>query len=54
VTWDFQLDFNSLHPGGAQFCRADGSVSFISRTIPLTTYRALSSIDGGEAISNVP
>jgi prepilin-type processing-associated H-X9-DG protein len=27
----------STHPGGAQFCRADGSVKFISETISTGT-----------------
>jgi hypothetical protein len=31
---------------------ADGSVHFISATIPLTTYRALATINGGEVIAN--
>jgi prepilin-type N-terminal cleavage/methylation domain-containing protein/prepilin-type processing-associated H-X9-DG protein len=38
--------FGSYHPGGAQFGFADGHVSFISETIPLVIYRALSTRNG--------
>ncbi|MBA2115214.1 DUF1559 domain-containing protein [Bremerella alba] len=38
----------SLHPGGANFCRGDGSVVFIAETIDGTTYEALGTISGGE------
>lgn len=41
-------NFRSEHPGGANMLRADGSVAFIGETIDLITYRALSSIAGGE------
>jgi len=44
--------FGSRHPGGAQFAYADGHVTFISNTINLTVYRALSTREGAEAISN--
>ena len=43
--------FNSLHPGGANFAFADGSVRFISETIAQNTYQALSTIDGREPVS---
>ena len=33
--------FASMHPGGAQFVFADGSVEFLSETIDLALYRAL-------------
>jgi prepilin-type processing-associated H-X9-DG protein len=47
-----QFGFHSLHPGGANFAFADGSVKFLKSTINLTTYRALSTINLGEIISS--
>ncbi len=43
--------FASRHPGGGQFVFGDGHVAFISANIALTTYRALSTRSGGEAVS---
>ena len=53
MTHSFENDvpFGSEHPGGAQFVFCDGHVAFLSDTIDMTTYRSLSSRDGGEAIS---
>jgi prepilin-type N-terminal cleavage/methylation domain-containing protein/prepilin-type processing-associated H-X9-DG protein len=45
-----QFGFRSLHPGGANFAMADGSVRFVKETINLPTYRALATRAGGEAI----
>ena len=42
--------FKSLHPGGAQFVMADGSVHFVQEGIDTFTYRALSTRDGGEVV----
>ena len=43
--------FGSRHPGGALFGLGDGSVTFISETINLATYRALSTREGGESVT---
>ncbi len=42
--------FKSAHPGGANFCLADGSVRFLKASINLATYCALGSRAGGEVV----
>ena len=42
--------FGSSHPGGANFCMADGSVQFISQTVDDKVFRALSLTNDGEAV----
>jgi prepilin-type N-terminal cleavage/methylation domain-containing protein/prepilin-type processing-associated H-X9-DG protein len=42
------IAFGSMHPQGANFLLADGSVRFIADSINLTTYLSLASRDGGE------
>ncbi|CAK8988152.1 DUF1559 domain-containing protein [Durusdinium trenchii] len=41
-------NFRSDHPGGGNFLFGDGAVKFIQDGIDLPTYRALSTIQGGE------
>jgi prepilin-type N-terminal cleavage/methylation domain-containing protein/prepilin-type processing-associated H-X9-DG protein len=45
-----QWGFRSLHPDGANFAFADGSVKFIKDSINQSTYRALGTRSGGEVI----
>lgn len=40
--------FGSYHPGGGNFGFGDGTVRFVSDTIDLAVYRALSTREGGE------
>lgn len=45
--------FGSLHPGGAQFCLADGSCRFISENADQDTLAALGTINDGQ-VAQVP
>jgi prepilin-type N-terminal cleavage/methylation domain-containing protein/prepilin-type processing-associated H-X9-DG protein len=47
-----QIAFHSLHPGGANFSMADGSVRFVKNGIGLQVYRALGTRAGGEIVSS--
>ena len=44
-------NFHSLHTGGAHFQLGDGSVRFVNENINQTVFQALSTIAGGEVIS---
>jgi prepilin-type N-terminal cleavage/methylation domain-containing protein/prepilin-type processing-associated H-X9-DG protein len=48
--WANVYGFSSSHPGGLQFAFADGSVRFVSNSIPRAVYRALATRAGGEAV----
>jgi prepilin-type N-terminal cleavage/methylation domain-containing protein/prepilin-type processing-associated H-X9-DG protein len=50
--WPTRYSFRSRHTGGLQFAMADGSVRFVRDSIPLNTYRAFSSISGGEVVTD--
>jgi prepilin-type N-terminal cleavage/methylation domain-containing protein/prepilin-type processing-associated H-X9-DG protein len=50
LDWPEIYSFRSRHVGGLNFGFADGSVHYISVTIPLPVYRALATINGNEAI----
>jgi prepilin-type N-terminal cleavage/methylation domain-containing protein/prepilin-type processing-associated H-X9-DG protein len=41
----------SRHPGGVQVAMCDGSSRFVSQTISLAVWRAMSTAQGGEAVS---
>jgi len=49
--WQAARGFKSLHPGGAQFVMADGSVQFVNESISHDVYRGLSTRDGGETVN---
>lgn len=51
-SWAQVMSFRSYHPGGAQFCLADGSVRFVNEVIDHSLYRALSTKRGREPISS--
>ncbi len=50
-TWWEMRGFRSDHPGGANFCFADGSVRYINDGIAMDLYRALSTRNGGEVVT---
>jgi len=48
--WGNNYSFMSRHPGGANFGICDGSVTFVSETIELATYRHLGNRGDGEPV----
>ncbi|HEX4412905.1 MAG TPA: DUF1559 domain-containing protein [Lacipirellulaceae bacterium] len=49
--WAEARGFKSLHPGGAHFAMADGSVHFVNENIDGAVYRGLSTRNGSEDAS---
>jgi prepilin-type N-terminal cleavage/methylation domain-containing protein/prepilin-type processing-associated H-X9-DG protein len=47
---DNDAPFGSAHVGGAQFAFADGHIQFLSQSIAMPTYQALSTFGSGEVI----
>lgn len=47
--WWNVMSFRSRHPGGANFCMADGSVQFVNDSIDYVLYTRLSTKAEGEA-----
>ncbi|MEN6497982.1 MAG: DUF1559 domain-containing protein [Thermoguttaceae bacterium] len=48
--WPTMFASRSRHPGGVQVSLCDGSVRFISESIEINTWRALSTTRGGETL----
>ncbi len=51
-TYDTTAGFRSVHSGGCQFVFCDGSVRFIAESVTPASYRAFSTIAGGEVIGD--
>jgi prepilin-type N-terminal cleavage/methylation domain-containing protein/prepilin-type processing-associated H-X9-DG protein len=49
--WQDARGFKSMHPGGAHFVMADGSVHFVNESIDGAIYRGLATRNGGETVS---
>jgi prepilin-type processing-associated H-X9-DG protein len=48
--WSTDMGFKSLHPGGAQFVFADGSLHFLAESIDYTTYQRLGCRRDGQPV----
>ncbi len=48
--WPTTYSFRSRHTNGLQFAYTDGSVHFINQGIDIALYRAMATIQGGEAV----
>jgi prepilin-type N-terminal cleavage/methylation domain-containing protein/prepilin-type processing-associated H-X9-DG protein len=54
LNWYKARGYKSLHPGGAQFVMADGSVHFLPEDIDILVYRGLATRNGGEVATVIP
>jgi prepilin-type N-terminal cleavage/methylation domain-containing protein/prepilin-type processing-associated H-X9-DG protein len=50
-TWNTEVGFKSLHPGGCQFVFGDGSVRFIPQNVDMTVYNYLGDKNDKKAVS---
>jgi prepilin-type N-terminal cleavage/methylation domain-containing protein/prepilin-type processing-associated H-X9-DG protein len=50
--WDRRSNISSLHTGGANFVRADGSVTFIAETVNQTTLDRLFDMSDGQVLGD--
>jgi prepilin-type N-terminal cleavage/methylation domain-containing protein len=50
--WPNNYSFRSRHSQGLQFALGDGSVRFVKEAMPIATYRAYCSIQGGEVLAD--
>lgn len=48
----FRENWSSLHVGGVNFSRADGSTLFLTLTVDTEIIKALMTIDGGDSAAN--
>jgi len=53
-SWQRNYSFYSLHPSGANFAMCDASVRFVPDNISTVVYRALATVEAGEAVSDAP
>ena len=51
-SWNVSMGFKSRHTGGANFLRADGTVTFIPQTIDHRTYQLLGCRNDGQVANN--
>jgi prepilin-type N-terminal cleavage/methylation domain-containing protein/prepilin-type processing-associated H-X9-DG protein len=49
--WPNVYSFRSRHTGGLNFALGDGSVRFVTNSVPLSIYRAFGTMNGGEVVT---
>ena len=51
--WTQWVPFSSSHPGGANFGRADGSVTFVPDEVDGRTFESMGTRNGGEVVNSL-